>query len=178
MKEFLKTIIAILMIANLLSSCNDSIDLKNQRALFEVHYVNHAWGYTNNGFLIDSAGYVYTYNLKQTERVKDSSVISNDEMNYKFSISYKTGLKIPTDTLLFYLNKIHKASLGKLTQSETMMADAGIRRCYAYTYNDRKKSYHQILLDQWGDIQISNNSDEAVKIARWLQRLLYTNTLK
>lgn len=178
MKKSLKTIIAVLLITNLFSSCNDSIDLKNQRALFEVHYVNYAWIYTNNGFLIDSAGYVYTYNLKQTERVKDSSVISNDEMNYKFSISYKTGLKIPTDTLMFYVNKIYKASQGKLSQSESMMADAGILRCYAYTYNDRKKNYHQILLDQWGDVQISNNSEEAVKTARWLQRVLHTNTLK
>ncbi|PIR12635.1 MAG: hypothetical protein COV50_07910, partial [Flavobacteriales bacterium CG11_big_fil_rev_8_21_14_0_20_35_7] len=37
----------------------------NQKILFEAGYINFAWGKVHTGFLIDSVGNVFCYNLPQ-----------------------------------------------------------------------------------------------------------------
>ena len=35
---------------------NDSYPNENQLVLFQVEYINYAWGYSHHGILIDSSG--------------------------------------------------------------------------------------------------------------------------
>ena len=45
----------------------------DQPVFFEYRYVNHAWGYAENGWLVDAEGEVRTYNLPEKYFVPDSA---------------------------------------------------------------------------------------------------------
>ena len=45
----------------------------DQPVLFEYRYVNHAWGYSENGWLIDSKGNMKSYDLPKDFNLPDSS---------------------------------------------------------------------------------------------------------
>jgi len=59
----MKTSYLIILILLIVTACsNESPDFK-QKVLFEKHYTNWAWGYQNQGFLIDSLGYVRGFDI-------------------------------------------------------------------------------------------------------------------
>ncbi|MDD2799252.1 MAG: hypothetical protein PHV20_11730 [Bacteroidales bacterium] len=59
----MKTLLSILCAFLILNGCAkmDSISFSNQKIVFQQEYINYAWGYSHNGFFIDSTGAIYTY---------------------------------------------------------------------------------------------------------------------
>ena len=70
-----------------LSACQE--DLKSdyeapvdQAVLFEYRYVNFAWGYAENGWLIDSEGNMRSFSLPENFRLPDSTgYISQEDLD-------------------------------------------------------------------------------------------------
>jgi hypothetical protein len=179
MKKFGKQLLFIVLIT--LCSCVDNIDFSKQRILFSVQYVNYAWSYTNNGFMVDSAGNVCSYNLSENSKWNNAdslNFISEEDMNENLSLCTRLSEGITKDTLQYYINKINAARKGKLIESDVYMADAGIKQYWAYVYDADTKKYKQILLNQWGDVQITNSAYEASEITQWLNRILNSTVWK
>lgn len=171
-----KTFFTLLLICSVFYSCEDDLKLTDQKVFFEVHYLNSAWFYTNNGIMIDSLGQIHTFDIKDNQDswvyTEPTGYISQSDMNKNLSLcTTAQGITVSTDSLKYYVEKIDNAARGKLSQSEIMMADAGSLQYIAYVYEPHKKRYKKILLHQWGDIQINNSSKAAQELTTWLLNL-------
>ena len=57
MKNFTLTICFILLSTLFITGCKRNVSINEKQAmLFQVDYVNYAWGYQHNGFIIDNQG--------------------------------------------------------------------------------------------------------------------------
>jgi len=169
-----KLLMAILLLS--FYSCNDNISISQQRIFFEVHYINMAWGYTNQGLLIDSIGNIYEYNVNSTQSQNwnypnDEGYISRAAMNKNFAFCNDIIHQISNDSLQYYVNKIDDAARGTLSKPVGVMADAGINEYIAYVYDKKKDSYKKVLIYQWGDYECSNNATAADELKSWLMRM-------
>jgi len=59
----MKTSKLILLLALIITGCNNESPTLKQKILFEKHYTNWAWGYQDNGLLIDSLGFVRAFDM-------------------------------------------------------------------------------------------------------------------
>jgi hypothetical protein len=144
----------------------------NQEILFEVTYMNNAWGYQHNGFMVDSAGIVWTYNLpKDWNFVDADGFITAIAMKENLNKLSQTTMTVNKDTLLKYYNKLTGATHGEITKPKTEMYDAGSTLYSGYIYDSRTERYQKILIKQFGDVYIENKSKEANDIYNWLIRI-------
>ncbi len=171
----MKTKSFILFIIISLTSCSENLPTFKQKVLFEVHYVNYAWGYVNNGYLIDSLGYARSFNLKENKinwHSPDSTgYISLSDMNDNLSHCDSVIFHLNPDSLALYVGKIYKASKGQISKPQMVMADAGSIRYSAFIYNEKLHKYKEVLIKEWGDWMITNDSQEAQDIYDWLIRI-------
>jgi hypothetical protein len=169
----IKEIMLILLLG--LLSCNNEIPDFKQHILFEQHYTNWAWSYQNNGYLIDSLGYIRTFDLSHTTikwNYPDSlGYISEEKMEENLSHCEKTVNQLNADSLSLYVGKIWGASKGKISQSDLQMADFGEIKYSAYIRDEKKKRYKEVLIKLYGDITVDNSSAEAGEIYGWMNRL-------
>lgn len=159
-----------------LFSCNNELNtnINQQKVYFEVHQANYAWIVYNNGIMIDSAGNVKSFDLKSVnewEYPDKKGNISAEAMNNNYKRCTSLVTKIEMDSLKYYVDKIEKAAKGSLSKPQTIMADAGITEYIAYIYDTKTNLYKKVLLFQWGDNQITNNSKEAKELYQWLTRI-------
>ena len=161
-----------------LVACTNEIPSFKQQILFEKHYTNWAWGYQNNGYLIDSLGYVRPFDLSKTSiewNYPDSlGYISEKKMEQNLSHCGASVYQLNADSLSFYVSKIWGASKGKISQSDLQMADFGEIRYSAYIYDEKNKCYKEVLIKLYGDITRDNSSPEAGEIYGWMNRISST----
>lgn len=164
----------ILLIILSLISCNEDVPSFRQKVLFEVHYINYAWGYMNYGYLIDSTGYARSFNLRNNtidwHSPDTAGFISQECMNENVSHCDSVIYRVNSDSLALYVEKIYKASKGQISKPQMVMADAGSIRYSAYIYVENLHKYKEVLIKEWGDWMINNDSPEAQEIYEWLIR--------
>jgi hypothetical protein len=156
----------------LLAGCNkddDTIPAVGQVILFQKEYINYAWGYQQNGWVIDSSGNVRSYQLPEIWHFADSlGMISSQDMNDNIQQAGSILFKIDKDTLLHYFAKLEDAANGKLSEPRQEMFDAGITQFSGYLYQPNSKKYKQVIIRQIGDVYIENKSSEANDIYNWM----------
>ena len=158
-----------------LISCKTETPTIAQKILFELHYENNAWDYQNNGYLIDSLGNVWTFDIsndtsKWNKPDKDG-YISAVKMNENLLRCKSVAGTVHPDTLSYYSGKIWVASYGTISEPVNQMADAGGIVYSAFIYNKKSNRYQKVMLKTWGDWMIINNAPEAASIAQWMQRI-------
>jgi hypothetical protein len=150
----------------------DKIDFSHQKILFQIEYINYAWGFAHQGLIIDSIGNVYSYNLPKKWVLPDSSgFINTDSLTSNLLNCSLLTYKIDPKEISAKLLLMESASKGKLAKPVTEMADAGINSYYEFSYNTESKSYKRILLKQVGDIRIDNESPQAIELWKWLAEI-------
>jgi hypothetical protein len=148
---------------------NNATPVLNQVILFQAEYVNYAWIYQHNGWLIDSSGYVRSYNLpKDSVFVDSSGYISSINMSKNIQRLDSVIGKINKDTLLKYFIKLQYAEKGVITKPITESYDGGVTKFSGYIYDSNSKEYKQVLIKQIGDVFIDNKSIEANEIYNWM----------
>ena len=169
-----RTIIYIFFII-LLSGCEkeyNSLSDIQQEVLFQVDYVNAAWGYQHFGSFIDKTGQVRTYDLPSSWNFPDEDgYISLTDMNENIDQLVDSDCTIEDDVLLKYFNKLVRAEEGKVTEPTTRGADMGATIYSGFVFDFQRNSYKQVLLRQVGDMYIENTSREAEQIYNWLLEL-------
>jgi hypothetical protein len=70
------------------------------------------------------------------------------------------------------LPAIDEAANGKLTEPRVTAADMGAFATYCLAYDAGHHIYRQVLLEQHGDITITNTSAAAQALATWLTSVL------
>lgn len=146
-----------------------------QRILFEIHYINYAWGFQDQGLIIDSLGNIRVFNLS-TKSVKwnfpdQQGYISRVDMDNNVNLCDSIVKKLNKDSLSFYVSKIWKASKGKISEPKYVMFDAGITNYSAYIFDEKTNRYKKVLIKIWGDTSVDNDAPEAEEIYQWLKRI-------
>jgi hypothetical protein len=150
----------------------NSLPDTKQLVLFQAEYINHAWGYSHEGYIIDSSGYVRRYKLPKNWHFADSTgYISQSEMNENLLQLDTVSSIVRKGLLLKYFSMVSAASEGKLSKPVNRMFDAGATRYSGYLYNSETGKYKQVLIRQEGDWSIENTSPEANEIYTWLKNI-------
>jgi hypothetical protein len=165
--------IALLMIV--LSHCekeDTSFDWSKQRILFQYEYVNYAWGFQHQGWLIDSCGKVYCYNIPHNWTFCDNDgFITDSPMNVNVSATDSICKQVDIAELRSMAALIGPASNGKISTPVHEMCDAGGVSSVAFVYDSQNKQYKRVLLRQWGDFSSQNQSDAGRILANWLENV-------
>jgi hypothetical protein len=137
--------------------------------LFLRSYVNYAWGFVHNGWLIDSSGAIRSFNFLYSSDSMEYSTELMPPSIYKRLLpkSILTGKKVSLDTLNSMQALIDSANRGIITYTP-LCADAGKFHYSAFIYDSLNSNYKEILCYQAGDMTACNSASAAKKIARWL----------
>jgi hypothetical protein len=173
----MKSIIFLILSILLMTDCErNSISYPDpdQFVLFQAEYVNSAWGFSHNGFIIDSSGSVRRFNLPENWHVADADgYISIADMNENIRQLGNVSLIIDKDLLLQYFSKLKGASEGILSKPVNTMFDFGEITYSGYLFEPDNERYRQVLIRKDGDWTTENKSDEAEEIYIWMKRLFY-----
>lgn len=145
---------------------------EDQPVLFEYRYVNLAWGYFENGWLIDSKGNINSYNLPVEFNIPDSNgYISREDLLHNLNQTDSITFTFGTKDLDYYTGLISGAAKGKVGEAESIAADAGSSVLSCYLYDADKDMYQYIFLASSGDWQQFNQSGEAKILINWMKGL-------
>jgi len=169
----LNVFLAVLIFVGCSTSIIDPISSTNPKILFEVEYMNGAWGWEHWGWYIDDLGCVYTYSYGGVSyegrwNPQRAGIYTENELLEKFNHSKEFVKQIDCNELTQMANLIPAASQGKLSDPVGVMADAGSLRYKGYLYDESKNEYIVVILREERDRYIENLSPAATIIVDWL----------
>lgn len=171
-------IILALNIALVLAGCQLLIDSDSdaeavkQKVLFEIQYINHAWGFVHHGVYVDRTGAVYRYDREgEPWRAERDSSFTEAELLDKYSRGRERIGQIDTETLSERVTWIDAAAGGRLTAPDFVCNDAGVLSFLAYQYDAETQRYTPVILRQSGDLFRENTSSRAEQLVTWLRTL-------
>jgi len=166
----MKRNLTILFLILLLTGC-EKITEHDRTVLFEIQYINWAWGYQHSGSIIDAAGNVREFNLPSTWNFPDSEgYISEAGMEENLEQLGEKSCTVSKVEMEKYSDKLIHAQAGKLTTPEHQMCDFGSVSYSGYIYEPGNHRYRYVLIRQTGDFYVENKSSEASDIFEWLTR--------
>lgn len=179
----------IVLMAVLMLSCSDGVGdntimgspddpgdqrvpAQGQEVLFEVSYVNFAWGYKLGGFYIDKRGDVFRFSRDNSDerwRPDDWAHISEQDLRDKYSVGKNRIGTIDLVTLTSMVDLIGEASLGEMTERIGRCNDFGGKSWVAYVQDAQTGDYEGINLYSAGDWAQRNKSLAAETLFEWLR---------
>jgi hypothetical protein len=143
-----------------------------QRILFEMEYVNFAWGHQHRGFYVDSDGGVWTYDVSGTPwEPARHDAYTLEELEAKYGSRREPLTTVPARKIEEMRRLIESASRGGLTEPVGNCADFGSITYRAFEYDADGSLYRPVLLYQAGDVALKNTSLSAARITGWLMEI-------
>ncbi|MEW5922815.1 MAG: dockerin type I repeat-containing protein [Candidatus Zixiibacteriota bacterium] len=141
-----------------------------QKYIFEIEYLNWAWGYRLKGTVIDNQGYIYNYNYYHDDTPWDTTglILTEADLDAKFAHNQELVSTIPMDTLLKYYNMIEAAAQGQISPPITRCFDFGLFTIMAYQVDTLTGGYNSVLLFRFGDAAQINFAPQADVLYKWL----------
>jgi hypothetical protein len=169
----MKNTIFYLLLILFFTSCEKENFVKfpnaGQRILFQVEYINHAWGFDHRGIVIDSSGNVGYFKFPESWHSPDTaSWISGSEMNDNLTQLDTVCCTLDKNTVLKYFSMLENVSEGQLSKPYNTMFDAGETTYSGYLYDSNTNKYKHVLVKRVGDWSIDNYSPEAEDVYTWL----------
>jgi hypothetical protein len=154
------------------SSPTATVDEIEQEFLFEVEYVNFAWGVTWKGFYIDRLGEIVVYDrgdLPWAPEVERS--IREDELVKKYALGRRSVGQVSPASLVEGFALIRKVK-EEFSQSDIVCYDAGGLGFTAFAYDAPSARYVPLTLREEGTHPRQNTSAAARELTRWLTALV------
>jgi hypothetical protein len=146
-------------------SCSLSA-LPKPAVLLTQDYINYAWGFVHQGWLIDSTGHIRNYTIKLSDSM-EYKPLNQAYLEKLLSLSSATGKSVPLDTLKRKAALLPSASQGILWENG-LCADFGTLAFNGFLYDSAKAKYSEVICLEAGDRTGCNSSPSARQIARWL----------
>ena len=164
-------IILFLLLAIVSAGCKkNNVISEKQAILFQVDYINYAWGYQHTGFIIDNAGDILTYKNPEEWNFPDKEFeLSEDQVKANLEHCVKTGGKINTEELRKYAGYIKNISSSKVTAPKNVAADAGSLKFICYQFDEKTLTYKGCLIKMEGDFTSENLNFFSKKVTMWLK---------
>ncbi|MDP3150945.1 MAG: hypothetical protein Q8N83_17645 [Ignavibacteria bacterium] len=172
MKQIIPMLLALLLFSCKDSSINDQIP-NGSSIIFEIEYVNYAWGISYHGIMIDNEGKEYSY-----DPAKDTipflyhadGFYTDQELQAKYG-HVKTYIKtIRSDSLNWSHNLANQVTITNYSDTTRVGVDAGSETYSAYIFRPQINKYQQIILKVDGDYSFYNKSQSAITLAAWLKQ--------
>jgi hypothetical protein len=175
MKSYSKKIIVILSFVLIITGCKKAYIISDkQTILFQLDYINYAWGYQHNGFIIDKEGNILTYNNPENWNFPDNDFgLSENQVTENLGYCLKSTKKISKDELLKYTNYIKNISSSKVTALKNVAADAGSTEFICYQYSENTRMYKGYIVKTEGDFKSENLNFYSKKVVSWMRTINY-----
>jgi hypothetical protein len=148
------------------------VNTGNQVLLFQLDYVNYAWGYQHNGFLIDNEGNILTYSNPEAWHFPDNDLIlSEKDVNENINKCTHSGIKIPAEELHKFSNYIKNIASSKVTAVKNTGADAGSTEFICYLFSQSTLKYKGTLIKKEGDFTCENLNFFSKKVVVWMREI-------
>ena len=144
-----------------------------QPVYFEYHYVNHAWGYQNYGWLVDREGTIRGFTHPDNYNLgTHGDYLSQEQLEYNLSTVDTILGEIDPSEFEVHKNLIPAAAEGGLGGLQCRGADMGTGVFSCYHYEPGRDAYRYILLSATGDCEQKNLVEKARELTEWLEGLL------
>lgn len=146
-----------------------------QRLLFEVGYVNYAWGFTFSGAYVNADGEVWGYSYPPSVDAPGPSApvpragMTEAELTGKYAANPKLLTTLSQQELAGAYALVDGAETGSLL-AQSSCADAGDVRFVAFRWDATSKTYSPVMLGIIGDLAARNTAPEAAQLMAWLQK--------
>ena len=172
MKTSTWLLIASILLIGLISCDKEDCDCRSDApVLFQYEFVNHAWGYRHQGFLIDPDGKVLGFKNPKDWRFPDSlGFLSEEDLALNREYCDTLCGTVDEDSLWEFYEDLEKISNKTIKDHGMMMADAGTGVLSGWVWNEEKEAYENIFLRSNGDLFKENTDPKAEAIVNWLKR--------
>lgn len=169
-------VILICVLISFYNGCDISNNSNDQQEyFFDVYYINHAWGFSLGGFMIDKDGNIFAYKWSMIKdgvwKYNDNKNLSEDELNKKFNVGKELRGKVDKKVFREKAKSIYLIPLDSYSPKVSSGADMGAFRYSCYRYDNDKKTYYEVVLKETGDVSYYNTSDKAEDLIAWLDVL-------
>ena len=168
--DWFKVSAAALAVMGGMSACAPAIvdpPTTGQAYLFEVSYVNFAWGLRWVGIVIEADGAIVAYEREEPWVPAQWESFTGEELAEKYAPNRRTIGHVPSDDLLERLARV--GDIGDGYESPNLAcADAGGVSYEAYAYDPAGGRYTPIVVRQEGDLIRQNTSGAGRELAEWL----------
>lgn len=173
MKSYLRIIFLIITVIFFFAGCKRNYAISERQAiLFQYDYINYAWGYEHNGFLIDTAGNVLLFNNPEVWNFTDNDFsLSEAQMRENMKSCRNSGRKIQKEELKKYSGYINNIVLSKITALKNVAADAGTSEFICYQFSVNTGMYKGCLIKREGDFTCENLNFFSKKVASWMKEI-------
>jgi hypothetical protein len=179
MKILRSRLFTLLFLTLIISGCKKNTAINEKQAiLFQVDYVNYAWGYQHNGIIIDNEGNILSYKNPQSWNFTDNELnITEAQVLENVAFCLNSGKKISSDELNKYAGYIKNISSSKVTAPKNVAADAGSLVYTCYKYSEKSGTYKGFIIKTEGDFTSENLNFYSKKVTAWLKNI-YDSTEK
>lgn len=149
-----------------------SFDQSEQEYVFEVEYVNFAWGLSWVGIVIDRDGVIVAYDHSHDVwRPESDGSFTRDELADKYASEGRVVGTVDADELARQFARVANAR-DAFQESDATCADTGGLRYTVFRYDDASDRYAPVVLREEGDRPRANTSSGAAPVAEWLRTLI------
>lgn len=165
--------IIIIFLSIAFSGCRKNpVPLSDRQLLFQMDYVNYAWGYQHYGYIIDGEGNILTYDNPEKWNFPDVNyMLPESQVADNLSKCRRSGEKVPLDELTRFAGYIDNISSSKISAPKNTGADAGSTQYICYRYSGTANSYKGSLLKMEGDFTCENLNFYSKKVVSWMKNL-------
>lgn len=176
MKSFSVKIFFISLLFLVSTGCKKNYNISNkQEILFQFDYVNYAWGYQHNGFIIDKEGDVLTYNNPEIWNFTDNDFsLTTGQVNENIGYCLNSGKKISEAELQKYTSYIKNIASSKVTAPKNVAADAGSSEFICYQFSEDTGKYKGYIIKTEGDFRSENLNFYSKKVISWMRMIKNT----
>lgn len=140
--------------------------------IFQSEYVNHAWGYAHNGWMMDGSGTVKRFRKTAPWVFPDSAgYVSEADMMKNLAACDSVLEYITPGELSKYTAKALNCSDGPMTAPKNTMADAGENIYAFYRFENDKKRYKRVILSMVGDYSQENLAPDSKEVVDWMSKI-------
>jgi hypothetical protein len=171
MKSIIGKVILAAAFVTILSGCKKNyIISENQAILFQLDYINYAWGYQHNGFFIDNQGYILTYSNPEDWNFTDKDrCLKESQITENIGRCKRSGERISLEELQKYTNYIKNIALSEVTAPKNIAADAGSTEFVCYQFSESSGMYKGYLIKLEGDFSCENLNFYSKKVVLWMK---------
>lgn len=146
---------------------------EEQPIYFEYHFVNHAWGYQDFGWLVDGEGQIRSFEYPGSYNVAmHGDFLSLEQLQHNVTQADSIIGEISPTLLDRKKDLIPAAAEGEIKDFQRQGADMGMGVFACYKYDPAEDAYQYVLLSMLGDHQRYNSAKEADKLVDWLKELV------
>lgn len=140
--------------------------------IFQAEYVNHAWGYAHNGWMMDGSGTVKRFQKTAPWVFPDSAgYVSEADMLKNLAACDSVLEYITPGDLSNYTAKALSCADGPMTTPKNTMADAGEHIYAFYRFEADKRRFKRVILSMVGDYSQENLAANSKEVVDWMKAI-------